>query len=59
MTEDEAKQKWCPMARGLENGGNYGASCIASACMMWQWIPRFSADKEVEMTKRGYCGLAG
>lgn len=51
MTEDEAKQKWCPMV-SLENvttrfhekrdgqpgrSAVYAAHCIGSDCMMWRW----------------------
>ncbi len=49
MTEDEAKEKWCPMVRTADSGepgalavnrdaavpANY--NCIASDCMMWAW----------------------
>ena len=47
ITEDEAKTKWCPMARmasGNRSCNRYdvehlplprGSFCIASACMMW------------------------
>ena len=51
FTEDEAKKKWCPMAKTVAEGhpvtvnrrpGGEGApdddcKCIASACMWWQW----------------------
>lgn len=45
-TEDEAKKKWCPMARcggnvGCNRGGGDFASgpyCIGSDCMMWRWL---------------------
>lgn len=63
-TEEEAKEKWCPMVRlhcvdshCADNrlANNYelpdGTLCIASECMMWRW---HSANKEY-----GYCGLAG
>ena len=50
MTEQEAKQKWCPMVRYMDfeggiinNRGQYlvgsfpnTMECIASDCMMWQ-----------------------
>jgi translation initiation factor RLI1 len=46
MTEDEAKQKWCPMVRmdketfgnRFEDGDNvlHNSNCIGSACMMWR-----------------------
>ena len=40
MTESEARTKWCPHARYPHwpnecSGGNEGAKCIASDCMMW------------------------
>jgi hypothetical protein len=47
MTEDEAKTKWCPMARIIDSDGSYNREsdgfvpsnvfCLASACMMWSW----------------------
>ncbi len=51
MTEDEAKQKWCPMGRTLyqvgsvaaacnwfvnNHGENVATRCIGSGCMMWR-----------------------
>jgi hypothetical protein len=43
VTEEEAKTKWCPMARAVmpTTGGaasSYGvaAKCIGSACMAWR-----------------------
>lgn len=32
MTEDKAKEKWCPSAH---NGADQ--PCIASKCMAWRW----------------------
>jgi hypothetical protein len=64
LTEDEAREKWCPFARtsggteedlaiNREYGGepDVGALCLASDCMAWRWMN--------EVTGRGYCGLAG
>ena len=43
MKEDEAKKKWCPMAREetvvvgrWDKDGKVGFCCIASNCMMWR-----------------------
>lgn len=48
MTENEAKEKWCPFGVSFD-GGNTTRShmdgkalprCIASACMAWRWAVR-------------------
>lgn len=42
MTEEEAKKKWCPMARlsimdqPIDGTPQPKERCIASRCMMWQ-----------------------
>ena len=67
MTEDEAKEKWCPMVRVTSianigvllpkgrkptSDGSYEDYCVASDCMMWRWV-----EHSGEML--GYCGLGG
>ena len=45
MTEEEAKDKWCPFGKATGHGSNrIGADnqigtvpCIASQCMAWRW----------------------
>jgi hypothetical protein len=48
LTEEEAKTKWCPMARMVTRADNRPAGnrnldyhpetlCIASSCMCWRW----------------------
>ena len=65
MTEEEAKTKWCPMARTVYMEGTNASNanrdedgcathadmCLASGCMMWRVTSL--------VTRRGYCGLAG
>ena len=58
LTEEEAKTKFCPMARAMTLGidhtpttnGSKNFSCIASACMMW---------RKINIGGEGFCGLAG
>lgn len=63
MTEDEAKQKWCPQVRFsqwtdqmLSNRSDFSGAtnCLASGCMAWRW-------EDIAMRKPidGYCGLSG
>lgn len=66
MTEDEAKLKWCPMARkpGDKTPPLNPAftDCIASACMAWRWKtePMAYPDNGKQVaTDRGYCGAFG
>lgn len=55
VTEDEARQKWCP----LQNG----ARCDASLCMMWVPVKVLDAAdpraETLEYFSRGCCGLTG
>ena len=61
MTEEEAKQKWCPMARvhGMESAGNRidHANCIASDCMAWVWDGGGLSPNKLHDTRYGHCGL--
>jgi hypothetical protein len=71
MTEDEAKQKLCPMARNevLDSNDNFhaltnrGAKCIGSACMMWRKEKLEYTEEPIPeadfRSPPGYCGLAG
>lgn len=62
MTEDEAKQKWCPFVQAVgefgsyTNRGDFKKTCLASGCMAWRWneLKGNTTDEE-----DGYCGLAG
>jgi hypothetical protein len=59
MTEDEAKQRWCPFARYASFDASVNRShdariperalCLASDCMAWRWADREAGD--------GDCGL--
>ena len=67
MTEEEAKQKWCPFARDAESNAagytttNTTAKCIGSACMAWRWEEETYDEKPTGRLSRihGFCGLAG
>ncbi len=49
MTEEDAKKRWCPMARSGYAGEvgeisnraafnkQFDGACLSSDCMMWQW----------------------
>ena len=72
MTEEEAKIKWCPMARvpvliagaisscNRENETSGMIKCVASDCMMWREIStqKMKADGAIITEEDGYCGLA-
>ena len=59
MTEDEAKTKWCPMARLASAAGPYNRNsagglghvetkdifCIGSQCMLWVWTGTIRVDE--------------
>lgn len=67
MTEAEAREKWCPMARVTSmthgsSGVNRGTAgrddvrdtrCLASGCALWTWV-----GKEQGKERQGRCGLA-
>jgi hypothetical protein len=63
MIEEEAKTKWCPMAKTIVEAGTGGFNrpfspeagypatemchCIASECMAWRWEPAKPFELEV------------
>ena len=61
-SEEDAKTKWCPMARNTFE--HQTVNCIASACMAWRWVETHVKDADGNLTvvsgdTHGYCGLAG
>jgi len=68
MTEQEAREKWCPQAR---KGVVYTLEpCLGSECMMWRWNSRIRyvptsfgpapVQEDLPRDKwTGYCGLGG
>ena len=75
MTEKEAKEKWCPMARckidhdcadtiavnrWSDGAMMRGSLCVASDCMMWRWnIDNDFIVGTGTIKFGGYCGLGG
>ena len=54
MTEDEAKNKYCPLMPLNKEIGN---RCIASDCMMWVWdTHEYHQEKKVKGLT-GHCGM--
>ena len=72
MTEEEAREKWCPMSSiRSNNGGGYNrlpdanqtmtprnTLCITSDCMMWRWSVSPETAKNEGIDEAGYCGLS-
>jgi len=61
MTEDQARQKWCPFGDdriGLIDS-DPPSLCIASDCMAWRWydVPMDTKTRPEDL--HGFCGLAG
>lgn len=73
MTEEEARTKWCPMARnaiaedyGSQNRETTGdmdraCCCLASDCACWMWYrsPEVCAKMNDGSQPTGGCGLGG
>lgn len=67
MTEQEAKEKWCPRQDPMRKSSH----CIGSGCMAWRWrdiivkegsnMSMWPHDPPVwgKSETEGYCGLAG
>jgi hypothetical protein len=75
FTEEEARKKWCPLARSGDtrdegrvsvnrcgNAADMDCFCIASACMAWRegvWPHQRNLAPEDRTPGVGYCGAFG
>jgi len=58
VTEQQAKDKWCPFSRCSDDYDSShnrliteGSNCLGSECMAWREIPGYEG--------KGFCGLSG
>lgn len=55
VTEEEAKEKWCPYATGCKDiNPQLTRKCIGSECMWWRWY--ITVSNISIPPKHGYCG---
>ena len=58
-TEEEARKKWCPMARGIDHSEQCYATpwlpCAASNCMMWRWATEDGATVYLPTSEKWTC----
>jgi hypothetical protein len=63
VTEEEAKKRWCPMDRHVNQAAkcstNTNCGCVGSNCMLWRWVGKKVKKHEEGVPAVGYCGLAG
>ena len=68
MLEEEAKTKWCPMAKHtMDHEGSFHTTngqktsglqcCIGSLCMIWESWEWKNIDNEIRLKGQGDCGL--
>lgn len=59
MTEEEAKNKICPIITTDDVNCESYTKCLASKCMAWRFH-RSTSNSEITISlKDGYCGLVG
>lgn len=71
ITEEQAREKWCPMVRVEGNNRVHNTKadgftnadisyhCIGSECMAWRQHEITYVHGDVATQHHGYCGLAG
>jgi hypothetical protein len=63
VTEEQARTKFCPMARGASNAGPPGTVgghlCVGNDCMAWRDYQITHVHGGASAEKHGYCGMAG
>ena len=56
MTEDEARDKWCPQTFNVGQG-EQSCTCRASDCAVWVWDGGELSQNKLHDTRFGHCGL--
>jgi hypothetical protein len=70
LTEEAAREKFCPMQMPAWTPEQNPPACQGSMCAAWRWKPEWRGSKSgsedvmshenaVRIYERGFCGLAG